>query len=91
MAQVIELRCHVGVGPEVSGIALVTDDNFSARYRINAACRSTGTPWIYASVYHSSGQCAVFSTEGACFQCLYPSPPEGVPDCSQAGVLGVLE
>ena len=35
MAQVIELRCHVGVGPEVSGIALVTDDNFSARYDLD--------------------------------------------------------
>jgi len=28
----IELKCHLGVGPEVSGEALVTDDNFSARY-----------------------------------------------------------
>ncbi len=31
----IELRCHLGVGPEVSGIALVTDDNFSARYDLD--------------------------------------------------------
>ena len=30
-----KLRCHVGVGPEVSGIALVTDDNFSARYDLD--------------------------------------------------------
>ena len=34
MAQ-IELGCHVGVGPEVSGEALVTDDNFSARYDLD--------------------------------------------------------
>ena len=34
MAQ-IELSCHVGVGPEVSGEALVTDDNFSARYDLD--------------------------------------------------------
>ena len=26
------LRCHVGVGPVPEGEALVTDDNFSARY-----------------------------------------------------------
>ncbi|MGD2172578.1 MAG: DUF126 domain-containing protein [Gammaproteobacteria bacterium] len=32
---VIELQCHVGVGPEVSGEALVTDDNFSARYDLD--------------------------------------------------------
>jgi len=31
----IELLCHVGVGPEVSGEALVTDDNFSARYDLD--------------------------------------------------------
>ncbi len=33
--QTIELQCHVGVGPEVSGEALVTDDNFSARYDLD--------------------------------------------------------
>ena len=31
----IELNCHVGIGPEVSGEALVTDDNFSARYDLD--------------------------------------------------------
>ena len=31
----IELKCHVGVGPEVQGVALVTDDNFSARYDLD--------------------------------------------------------
>ena len=30
-----ELRCHVGVGPEVSGVALVAEDNFSARYDLD--------------------------------------------------------
>ena len=29
------LRCHVGVGPKVTGEALVTDDNFSARYDLD--------------------------------------------------------
>ena len=32
---VIELKCHVGVGPKASGEALVTDDNFSARYDLD--------------------------------------------------------
>ena len=35
MAERIELKCHVGVGPEVTGEALVTDDNFSARYDLD--------------------------------------------------------
>ena len=30
-----ELKCHVGIGPEVTGEALVTDDNFSARYDLD--------------------------------------------------------
>ena len=33
--QSFELHCHVGVGAEVSGEALVTDDNFSARYDLD--------------------------------------------------------
>lgn len=33
--QSFELHCHVGVGAEVSGEALVTNDNFSARYDLD--------------------------------------------------------
>ena len=29
------LQCHVGIGSEVKGIALVADDNFSARYDLD--------------------------------------------------------
>lgn len=29
------LRCHVGIGSEVKGIALVANDNFSARYDLD--------------------------------------------------------
>lgn len=32
---IFEFKCHAGVGPEVSGEALVTDDNFSARYDLD--------------------------------------------------------
>ena len=30
-----ELKCHVGLGPEVKGFALVADDNFSTRYDLD--------------------------------------------------------
>jgi len=30
-----ELKCHVGIGPEVTGVALVANDNFSARYDLD--------------------------------------------------------
>lgn len=29
------LKCHKGIGPTVSGIALVAEDNFSARYDLD--------------------------------------------------------
>ena len=32
---VMELACHVGIGPKVTGVALVADDNFSARYDLD--------------------------------------------------------
>src|SRR5712691_3518432 len=35
----ITLRCHKGIGPAVSGTALVAHDNFSARYDLD---RKTG-------------------------------------------------
>ena len=31
----IKLTCHAGIGPKVEGIALVADDNFSARYDLD--------------------------------------------------------
>ena len=30
-----QLKCHVGIGPQVKGFALVADDNFSARYDLD--------------------------------------------------------
>jgi predicted aconitase with swiveling domain len=36
----ILLRCHPGIGPAVTGTALVAKDNFSARYDLD---RKTGT------------------------------------------------
>ena len=31
----IRLSCHKGIGPDVAGVALVADDNFSARYDLD--------------------------------------------------------
>jgi uncharacterized protein len=36
----IVLKCHKGIGPTVTGVALVADDNFSARYDLD---RISGT------------------------------------------------
>jgi sulfur-carrier protein adenylyltransferase/sulfurtransferase len=78
-----------------SGFDIVADgtDNFPTRYLVNDACVLTGIPNVYASIYRFDGQVSVFATRnGPCYRCLFPKPPppELVPSCAEAGVLGVL-
>ncbi|MCB0403928.1 MAG: molybdopterin-synthase adenylyltransferase MoeB [Bdellovibrionales bacterium] len=76
------------------GYDLVVDgtDNFETRYLISDACVTLGKPNIYGSLYQFEGQVSVFdAAKGPCYRCLYPHPPKSfIPNCSDAGVLGVL-
>ena len=68
-------------------------DNFATRYLVNDACKITGKPNVYGSVFRFDGQVSVFATEhGPCYRCIYPEPPPpgSVPSCAEGGVLGVL-
>jgi len=68
-------------------------DNYPTRYLVNDACRKSKRPLLSASIFQFSGQVAGFKPwEGPCYRCLYPEPPpqELIPNCAQAGVLGVL-
>ena len=68
-------------------------DNFPARYLVNDACVLYGRPNAWGSIFRFEGQAAVFAAPGGpCYRCLHPEPPpEGlVPNCAEAGVLGVL-
>lgn len=68
-------------------------DNFATRYLVSDACVMLGRPDVYGSIFRFDGQATVFSSGGApCYRCLYPDPPEpgAIPNCEQAGVLGVL-
>jgi adenylyltransferase/sulfurtransferase len=68
-------------------------DNFPTRYLINDACVLLDKPMVYGSVFRFEGQVGVFwASRGACYRCLYPNPPppDLVPSCAEAGVLGVL-
>lgn len=74
-------------------LVLDGSDNFATRYVVNDACVIEGRPDVFASVQRFEGQASVFATPGGpCYRCLYPDPPppDMVPDCAQAGVLGVL-
>lgn len=75
---------------KAADLVLDCTDNFATRYLINDLCKLNNTAWIYASVYQSSGQCALFTPNQSCFRCLFPSPPQDALDCNSAGVLGVL-
>ncbi len=69
-------------------------DNFPTRYLSNDVCVFTRKPNIYGSVFRFEGQTTVFAPHlgGPCYRCLFPEPPppDTVPNCAQAGVLGVL-
>ena len=58
----IELRCHPGVGPEVSGEALVTDDNFSARYDLDRVAGIFSRPQHKLAGQSYVGKILVFNT-----------------------------
>src|ERR1700757_1650146 len=69
-------------------------DNFATRYLSNDVCVFAQKPNVYGSVFRFEGQTTVFAPHlgGPCYRCLFPEPPppESVPNCAQAGVLGVL-
>ncbi len=69
-------------------------DNFPTRYLSNDVCVLARKPNVYGSVFRFEGQTTVFAPHlgGPCYRCLFPEPPPpgSVPNCAQAGVLGVL-
>jgi len=68
-------------------------DNFPTRYLVNDACVLLRKPNVYGSIYRFEGQASVFDARyGPCYRCLFPEPPppDLVPSCAEAGVLGVL-
>src|SRR5438128_5264002 len=80
----------------VSEYDIVVDgsDNFATRYLSNDVCVFARKPNVYGSVFRFEGQTTVFAPHlgGPCYRCLFPEPPppDTVPNCAEAGVLGVL-
>ena len=75
-------------------IVIDGSDNFATRYLVNDACVELKKPFVYGSIFRFEGQVSVFcaTQQDPCYRCLYPEMPKkgAVPDCSQAGVLGIL-
>jgi molybdopterin/thiamine biosynthesis adenylyltransferase len=83
----------------LDGVDVVIDgaDNFAARYLLNDACVHLGIPLVYGAVHRFHGQVSVFDAGRQrgivpCYRCLFAEPPsaDAAPNCSEAGVLGVL-
>ncbi len=80
----------------ISRYDLIVDgsDNFPTRYLVNDACMLLKKPLVLGAVYQYEGQVAVFhaGSSPVSYRDLYPVPPRGreVPNCNEAGVLGVL-
>ncbi len=78
-----------------SGYDILVDgtDNLTTRYLLNDYCVLHEKPYVYGSIYRFEGQVSVFDARhGPCYRCLFPvpPPPELLPTCGDAGVLGVL-
>ncbi len=68
-------------------------DNFAAKFLVNDACYFEKKPFSHAGILQFDGQLmTVLPGETTCYRCIFnaPPPPDAVPSCSQAGVLGVL-
>jgi molybdopterin/thiamine biosynthesis adenylyltransferase len=67
-------------------------DNFPVKFLINDACVLSGKPFSHGGILRFEGQTLTYVPGSACYRCLFhsPPPPDAVPTCSQAGVLGAV-
>jgi molybdopterin/thiamine biosynthesis adenylyltransferase len=68
-------------------------DNFPSKFLVNDACVLAGVPFSHAGILKFAGQTlTIVPGISACYRCVFkkPPPPNVVPTCSQAGVIGVI-
>jgi molybdopterin/thiamine biosynthesis adenylyltransferase len=67
-------------------------DNFPVKFLINDACVIAKKPFSHGGILRFDGQTLTYVPGSACYRCLFhsPPPPNAVPTCSQAGVLGAI-
>lgn len=75
-------------------LVLDGSDNFGTRFLVNDACFFAEKTLISGSIFRFEGQLTTIKPHKGypCYRCLYPEPPPAglVPNCQEAGVLGVL-
>jgi len=76
---------------EAFDIIVDCTDNFPTRYLINDACILKDKPLVFGAIHQFDGQVSVFNYEnGPSYRCLFQETPTDVPNCAEAGVIGVL-
>jgi len=89
-----ELALAGNIAGLISGYDFVVDgtDNFAAKFLINDACVLAGKPFSHGGILRFDGQTMTHVPGSACYRCVFPAPPppNAVPTCSQAGVLGAI-
>jgi len=97
----VTVDIHRGIVDSSNILEMITEydivvdgtDNFPSKFLINDACVIAKKPFSHAGILRFDGQImTVVPGESACFRCVLPEPPppDLVPSCSQAGVLGVV-
>ena len=73
-------------------VVLDGTDRLATRYLVNDACVLLGKPLVTAAIHRFEGQAMTYVPgRGPCYRCLFAETPAAVvPNCAEAGVLGVL-
>ncbi|EIM77828.1 UBA/THIF-type NAD/FAD binding protein [Nitritalea halalkaliphila LW7] len=102
----VRIQVHAsGLKPDEHLRDLLTDyelivdgsDNFETRYLVNDSCALLGLPLVFGAIFRDSGHAVLLhhpDAQGyaANYRDLFPNlpAPGEVPNCAEAGVLGVL-
>ncbi|MDR2770903.1 MAG: HesA/MoeB/ThiF family protein [Clostridiales Family XIII bacterium] len=83
------------IGALVADYDVILDgtDNCPAKFLINDACVLAKKPFSHAGIIRFRGQLMTYVPgQGPCYRCAFrePPPPDAVPTCSQAGVIGAM-
>lgn len=66
-------------------------DGVGTKFLLSDAAVRTGTPLVYGGVLRFEGLALrIDPRHGPCLRCLFETPPDDVPTCAQAGVLGSM-
>jgi len=90
-----DFLCADNISSIIEGYDFIIDgtDNFPTKFLVNDACVFMGIPFSHGGILRFNGQTmTVVPGESACYRCSFrqPPPPDAVPSCAQAGVLGAI-